>query len=79
MTDEEKQELETLRLEKLQRTQRERAQAKLEAAGVPASFAGLLAGRMTWIRISGRSSSVPPIRHRWQRTSVSDCPSSRRL
>lgn len=44
MTEEEKQELEMLRMEKQQRTQRERAQAALEAAGVPVSFAALLAG-----------------------------------
>lgn len=44
MTEEERQELETLRMEKQQRTQRERAAAALEAAGVPASFAPLLAG-----------------------------------
>lgn len=44
MTEEEKQELETLRMEKRQRTQRERAQAALEAVGVPGSFAALLAG-----------------------------------
>lgn len=44
MTEEEKQELETLRMEKQQRTQRERAQAALEAAGVSGSFAALLAG-----------------------------------
>lgn len=44
MTEEEKQELETLRKEKHQRLQQSRAQAALEAAGVPASFASLLAG-----------------------------------
>lgn len=44
MTEEEKQELEALRMEKQQRAQQERAQAALEAAGVPAAFASLLAG-----------------------------------
>ena len=44
MTEEEKQELETLRREKHQRTQQARAQAALEAAGVPQSFAVLLVG-----------------------------------
>lgn len=44
MTEEEKQELETLRYEKHLRTQQARAQAALEAAGVPSSFAPLLAG-----------------------------------
>lgn len=44
MTEEEKQELEALRMEKQQRTQRERAQAALETAGVPVAFASLLAG-----------------------------------
>ena len=44
MTEEEKQELEALRKEKCQRTQQQRAQKTLEAAGIPASFAFLLAG-----------------------------------
>lgn len=44
MTDEEKQELETLRAEKVTRQQTERAQSALEKAGVPASFASLLIG-----------------------------------
>ena len=44
MTEEEKQELETLRKEKHQRTQTERAKAALETAGVPSSFAPLLIG-----------------------------------
>lgn len=44
MTEEEKQELEALRLEKRQAVQRQRAQAALETAGVPVSFAALLAG-----------------------------------
>lgn len=44
MTEEEKRELESLRMEKQQRTQQERARAALEAAGVPGSFAALLAG-----------------------------------
>lgn len=44
MTEEEKQELETLRQEKKQRTQRHRARTALLAAGVPESFAPLLAG-----------------------------------
>ena len=44
MTDEEKQELETLRAEKVTRQQTERAQSALEKAGVPASFAALLIG-----------------------------------
>lgn len=44
MTDEEKQELETLRQEKRQRTQTARAEAALTQAGVPAAFAALLAG-----------------------------------
>lgn len=44
MTEEEKKELEALRREKRQRAQQSRAQAALEAAGVPASFAPLLAG-----------------------------------
>ena len=44
MTEEELQELETLREEKRQRQQRERASGALKKAGVPASFAPLLAG-----------------------------------
>lgn len=44
MTEDERQELETLRLEKRQAEQRARAREALEAAGVPASFAPLLAG-----------------------------------
>ena len=44
MTEEEKQELESLRLEKHQRTQQARAQTALEAAGIPAAFASILAG-----------------------------------
>lgn len=44
MTEQEQQELEMLRKEKRQRTQQARAQAALETAGVPASFAALLAG-----------------------------------
>lgn len=44
MTEEEKRELEALREEKRQRTQQARAQAALEAAGIPASFASLLTG-----------------------------------
>ena len=44
MTDEEKQELETLRAEKVTRQQTERAQSALEKAGVPSSFASLLIG-----------------------------------
>ena len=40
----EKQELETLRAEKLRREQVERARAALERGGVPQSFAPLLAG-----------------------------------
>lgn len=44
MTEEEKQELETLRTEKRQRAQQARAREGLKAAGVPAAFADLLAG-----------------------------------
>ena len=44
MTDEEMQELQALRQEKHQRTQQARAQAALESAGVPVSFAPLLVG-----------------------------------
>lgn len=44
MTEEEKQELETLRQEKMQREQTERARTALEKAGVPVSFAALLIG-----------------------------------
>ena len=44
MTQEELQELETLREEKRTRIQRERAEAALKEAGVPADFAPLLAG-----------------------------------
>jgi len=44
MTEEEKQELEVLRREKVQRQQTERAQAALEVAGVPCAFAPLLIG-----------------------------------
>ena len=44
MTEEERQELETLRAEKLRRAQTERAQAALEAAGAPGDFASLLVG-----------------------------------
>ncbi|MCF2617944.1 DUF4355 domain-containing protein [Oscillibacter valericigenes] len=44
MTDEERQELETLRAEKLRRNQSERAAAALSAAGAPKEFATLLTG-----------------------------------
>lgn len=44
MTEDERQELEALRLEKRQAEQRARAREVLEGAGVPASFAPLLAG-----------------------------------
>ena len=44
MNQEELQELETLREEKRARIQRERAEAALKEAGVPADFAPLLAG-----------------------------------
>lgn len=44
MTEDEKQELETLRKEKHQRTQTERARAMLEVSGVPGNFATLLIG-----------------------------------
>ena len=44
MTEDEKRELETLRQEKMQRAQQARARAALETAGVPVSFASLLAG-----------------------------------
>lgn len=44
MTDEERQELETLRTEKNHRQQMERAEAALCAAGVAKSFAPLLIG-----------------------------------
>lgn len=44
MTEEEKQELNSLRAEKAQRIQRERAESALNAAGIPQSFAALLAG-----------------------------------
>lgn len=44
MTEDEKKELETLRQEKRQQTQQARAKAALEVAGIPASFAPLLAG-----------------------------------
>ena len=44
MTEEEKQELDNLRAEKAQRIQRERAEVMLNAAGIPQSFAALLAG-----------------------------------
>ena len=44
MTEEEKLELETLRQEKHQRTQTERARAMLEVSGVPGNFAALLVG-----------------------------------
>ena len=44
MTDEERQELETLRAEKNLREQTERAASALAAAGVPQSFAQLLIG-----------------------------------
>lgn len=44
MNEEEKQELETLRAEKLRREQTERAKAALERSGVPQSFAPLLVG-----------------------------------
>lgn len=45
MTDEERQELETLRAEKLAREQTARATAALAEAGVSAGFAALLTGR----------------------------------
>ncbi|MBE6995183.1 MAG: DUF4355 domain-containing protein [Ruminococcaceae bacterium] len=44
MTEEEKQELEALRLEKHQRIQQSRAQTALEAAGIPTAFSSLLVG-----------------------------------
>ena len=44
MTEEEKQELETLRQEKQIRIQTQRAEAALAQAGVPGAFAPLLAG-----------------------------------
>ena len=44
MTEDEKKELEALRREKQQRLQQTRAKAALETAGVPVSFAALLAG-----------------------------------
>ena len=44
MTEEEKLELESLRQEKHQRTQTERARAALEVSGVPGNFAALLVG-----------------------------------
>lgn len=44
MTEEEKKELEALRAEKRQRMQQARARSALETAGVPVSFASLLAG-----------------------------------
>lgn len=44
MTEEEKKELESLREEKRQRVQQARAQEALKVAGIPASFASLLAG-----------------------------------
>lgn len=44
MTEEEKKELENLREEKRQRVQQARARKTLEAAGIPVSFASLLAG-----------------------------------
>ena len=44
MTEDEKKELESLRKEKQQRLQQSRARAALETAGIPVSFATLLAG-----------------------------------
>ena len=44
MTEEEKQELETLRAEKNRRVQTERASRILEEAGIPTPFAALLVG-----------------------------------
>lgn len=44
MTEDERQELEALRLEKRQAEQRARARTALEEAGIPVSFAPLLAG-----------------------------------
>ena len=44
MTEEDMRELETLRKEKQQSIQRKRAAEALEKAGIPASFATLLAG-----------------------------------
>ena len=44
MTEEDLKELETLRAEKHQRTQTERARAALEGSGVPGDFAALLVG-----------------------------------
>ncbi|MCI2056215.1 MAG: DUF4355 domain-containing protein [Oscillibacter sp.] len=44
MSEEEKQELETLRREKTAREQTERARTALDTAGVPAEFAALLIG-----------------------------------
>lgn len=44
MTEEEKQELETLRREKHLRSQTQRAESGLQQAGVPVTFAALLCG-----------------------------------
>ena len=44
MTEEELQELESLRKEKQQRIQTQRAEGNLSLAGIPASFAALLIG-----------------------------------
>ena len=45
MTEEEKQELESLRQEKHHRTQTQRAEASLAQAGIPTAFASLLVGK----------------------------------
>ena len=62
MNEEEKQELETLRAEKLRREQVERARAALERGGVPQSFASLPA-----TRTAGRRNSARRIRRLWRR------------
>ena len=67
MNEEEKQELETLRAEKLRREQVERARAALERGGVPQSFAPLLAGGDDG-DTDGRRNSARRIRRLWRRT-----------
>lgn len=64
MTDEERQELETLRAEKHSREQTERARNALTAAGVPQSFAPCSSAVTTRTPTSGCGISAEPTRRR---------------
>ena len=69
MNEEEKQELETLRAEKLRREQVERARAALERGGVPQSPSRRCwRGATTATQTAGRRNSARRIRRLWRRT-----------